>query len=87
MIIVALTTTRRLPEELEAHRSARLDAQGVGLSNFIRETEKLERDPAQRPAADDLGKNVFGNYRGRRDDLSIGRGLILDELLRPKPHR
>ena len=84
-----MTITIRLPEELEAHLRARLDAQGVGLSDFVREAiaEKLEREPAQRPSAYDLGKEVFGKYGSGRDDLSTGRKLILDEFLRAKHHR
>jgi Arc/MetJ-type ribon-helix-helix transcriptional regulator len=81
--------TVRLPEELEAHLRARLDAQGVGLSDFVREAigDKLEREPEQRPSAYDLGKDVFGKYGSGRDDLSTGRKQTLDEFLRAKHHR
>jgi Arc/MetJ-type ribon-helix-helix transcriptional regulator len=80
-----MAITVRLPEELEAHLRARLDAQGVGLSDFVREAiaEKLEREPP----AHDLGKDVFGKYGSGRDYLSTGRKLILDEFLRAKHHR
>ena len=81
-----MTITIRLPEELEANLRARLDAQGVGLSDFVREAiaEKLEREPAQQPSAYDLGKDVFGKYGSGRDDLT-GRKLILG--LRAQHHR
>jgi Arc/MetJ-type ribon-helix-helix transcriptional regulator len=84
-----MTITIRLPEELEAHLRARLDAQGVGLSDFVRDAiaEKLEREPAQRPSAYDLGKDVFGKCGSGRDNLSADRRVILDEILRAKHHR
>jgi Arc/MetJ-type ribon-helix-helix transcriptional regulator len=84
-----MTITIRLPEDLEADLRARLDAQGVGLSDFVREAivEKLEREPEQRPSAYDLGKNAFGRYGSGRDDLSIHRKAILDEILRDNHHR
>lgn len=50
-------------------------------------TETLEREPAQRPSAYDLGKDVFGKHGSGRDNLSTGRQLILDEFLRAKHHR
>jgi hypothetical protein len=48
------------------------DVRRVGLSDFVREAiaEKLEREPAQRPSAYDLGKDLFGKYGSGRDDLS-----------------
>jgi Arc/MetJ-type ribon-helix-helix transcriptional regulator len=54
----------RLPKELEAKLRLRLDAQGFGLSEFVREAiaEKLDREAAGRPSAYELGRNVFYGF-------------------------
>lgn len=84
-----MTITIRLPEELEAELRTRLDAQGSGLSEFVREAiaEKLDREAAGKPSAYELGKNVFGKHGSGRDDLSTNRRAILGELLRAKHSR
>jgi Arc/MetJ-type ribon-helix-helix transcriptional regulator len=84
-----MTITIRLPEELEAELRTRLDAQGSGLSEFVREAiaEKLDREAAGKPSAYELGKNVFGKHGSGRDDLSTDRKAILGELLRAKHSR
>jgi Arc/MetJ-type ribon-helix-helix transcriptional regulator len=84
-----MTITIRLPEKLEADLRARLDAQGVGVSDFVREAivEKLEREPAKKPTAYDLGKDLFGKHGSGRDDLSTNRKAILGEILRAKHRR
>src|SRR5438105_2868441 len=84
-----MTITIRLPEKLEADLRARLDAQGIGLSDFVRTAiaEKLEREPAEKPSAYDLGKGLFGKHGSGRDDLSSNRKSILAEILRAKHHR
>lgn len=84
-----MTITIRLPEKLEADLRARLDAQGVGVSDFVREAiaEKLEREPAKKPSAYDLGKHLFGKHGSGRDDLSTNRKTILGETLRAKHRR
>jgi Arc/MetJ-type ribon-helix-helix transcriptional regulator len=84
-----MTITIRLPEELEAELRTRLDAQGSGLSKFVREAiaEKLDREAAGKPSAYELGKNVFGKHGSGRDDLSTDRKAILGELLRAKHSR
>ena len=84
-----MTITVRLPEELEAELRTRLDAQGLGLSDFVRTAiaEKLDREAAGQPSVYKLGKNVFGKHGSGRDDLSTNRKAILDELLRAKHPR
>lgn len=84
-----MTITIRLPEELEAELRTRLDAQGSGLSEFVREAiaEKLDREAAGKPSAYELGKNMFGKHASGRDDLSTNRKAILGELLRAKHSR
>jgi len=84
-----MTITIRLPKELEAELRIRLDAQGFGLSEFVREAiaEKLDREAAGRPSAYELGRNVFGKHGSGRDDLSTNRKAILAELLRAKHPR
>jgi Arc/MetJ-type ribon-helix-helix transcriptional regulator len=84
-----MTITIRLPEKLESDLRARLDAQGVGVSDFVREAiaEKLEREPAKKPSAYDLGKHLFGKHGSGRDDLSTNRKAILGEILRAKHRR
>jgi hypothetical protein len=84
-----MTITIRLPVKFEAALRARLDRQGVALSDFVREaiTEKLEREPARTPSAYDLGKDLFGKYGSGRDDLSTNRKALLNEILRAKHRR
>jgi Arc/MetJ-type ribon-helix-helix transcriptional regulator len=84
-----MTITIRLPQKLEAELRARLDTLGVGLSDFVRDAiaEKLEREPAQRPSAYHLGKELFGRHGSGRNDLSTRRKALLDEMLRAKHRR
>jgi Arc/MetJ-type ribon-helix-helix transcriptional regulator len=84
-----MSITIRLPEELEAQLRRLLDAQGFGLSEFVREAiaEKLDREAAGQPSAYELGKNVFGKHGSGRHDLSTNRKAILAEVLRPKHPR
>jgi hypothetical protein len=82
-----MTITLRLPQELEAELRARLDAEGVALSDFVRDAiaEKLQREPG--PSAYDLGKDLFGKHGSGRGDLSTKRKAVFDEALRAKHHR
>lgn len=84
-----MTITVRLPDELEADLRARLDARGVGLSDFVRDAiaEKLEREPAEESSAYELGKHLFGKHGSGRDDLSTNRKAILSDILRAKHRR
>jgi RHH-type rel operon transcriptional repressor/antitoxin RelB len=84
-----MTITIRLPEALEAELRTRLDAQGVGLSEFVREAvaEKLEREVSAKATAYELGKDLFGRYSSGRDDLSTNRKAILNEILSAKHRR
>ena len=84
-----MTITIRLPDKLEADLRARLDVRGGGLSDFVRDAivEKLEREPAEKPSAYDLGKDLFGKHGSGRNDLSANRKAILDEILRAKHRR
>ncbi|HEY2184525.1 MAG TPA: ribbon-helix-helix protein, CopG family [Xanthobacteraceae bacterium] len=84
-----MTITIRLPLKLEADLRARADALGVGVSDFVRDAiaEKLEREPAKKPSAYELGKHLFGKHGSGRSDLSTNRKAILDEILRAKHHR
>ena len=82
-----MTITIRLPMKVEADLRARLDAQGIRLSDFVRDAiaEKLEREPAE--SAYQVGKHLFGKYGSGRHDLSSNRKAILKEILRVKHHR
>jgi len=84
-----MTITVRLPKKLEANLRAWLATQGARLSDFVRDAiaEKLERAPAEKPSAYDLGKRLFGKHGSGRDDLSSNRKAILDEILRAKHRR
>lgn len=84
-----MTITVRLPVEVEADLRARLDRSRAGLSEFIREaiTEKLQREPAAKLSAHEIGKHLFGKHGSGRHDLSTNRRAILDEILRTKHHR
>jgi len=84
-----MTITIRLPKKLEADLRARLEAQGVGLSAFVREAvaEKLDREPVEKPSPYDLGKDLFGKHSSGRNDLSANRKAILGEILRAKHRR
>jgi Arc/MetJ-type ribon-helix-helix transcriptional regulator len=59
-----MTITVHLPEKLEAELRARLEMQGLALSDFVRDAivEKLGREPAEKPSASDLGKHLFGKH-------------------------
>jgi hypothetical protein len=84
-----MTITVRLPVEVETELRARLDRSRAGLSEFVRKAiaEKLEREPAARPSAYEIGKHLFGKHGSGRDDLSTNRKAVLDEILRAKHHR
>jgi Ribbon-helix-helix protein, copG family len=87
--VYAMAITIHLPAELEAHLRRRADAQGAGLSEFVREAiaEKLSREATGQPSDCELGASVFGGYGSGRNDLSTDRKAILDELLRAKHSR
>jgi len=84
-----MTITVRLPVEVEAELRARLDRSRAGLSEFVRDAiaEKLQREPAAKPSAYEIGKDLFGKHGSGRDDLSSNRKAILDEILSAKHHR
>jgi RHH-type rel operon transcriptional repressor/antitoxin RelB len=84
-----MTISIRLPLQLEADLKARADALGVGISDFVRDAiaEKLEREPAAKRSAYEVGKRLFGKHASGRDDLSINRKALLNEILRDKHHR
>ena len=85
-----MTITVRLPQALEAELRTRLDANGVGLSEFVREaiTEKLEREGASKKRTPyEFGRHLFGKYSSGRDDLSANRKAILHEILSAKHRR
>ena len=85
-----MTITVKLPDKLEAELRARVDAQKLELSEFVRQAiaEKLEREPAAmeagRPSAYELGKHLFGRYESERSDLAENYEQILREKLRAK---
>lgn len=86
-----MTITVRLPDKLEAELRAHLDAEGVGVSEFVRQAiaEKLEKTSVAkpRPTAYDLGKHLFGQRGSGRTDLSENAEQILRERLRAKHDR
>jgi Arc/MetJ-type ribon-helix-helix transcriptional regulator len=84
-----MTITVRLPNQLEEELRVRLEAQGLELSEFVREAiaEKLERDASGPSSAYETGKDLFGRHGSGRGDLSTNRKALLDELLRAKHHR
>jgi Arc/MetJ-type ribon-helix-helix transcriptional regulator len=84
-----MTITIRLSEKLEADLRARIEMQGVGLSDFVRDAiaEKLERETTEKLSPYELGKDLFGRHGSGRNDLSSGRKAILNEVLRGKHRR
>jgi Arc/MetJ-type ribon-helix-helix transcriptional regulator len=84
-----MTISIRLPVQLEADLRARADALGVAVSDFVRDAivEKLERAPAAKKSAYELGRHLFGKHGSGRDDLSTDRKAILNEILRAKHRR
>ena len=86
---ITMTITVRVPMKLEADLRARLDRQGVRLSDFVRDAiaEKLERESAQNPSPYDLGKNLFGRYGSGRHHRSSNRKAILNGMLGTKHRR
>lgn len=86
-----MTITVKLPDKLEAELRARVDAQKLELTEFVRQAiaEKLEREPeqsggAQRPSAYDLGKHAFGKFESDRSDLAENYEQILRDKLHAK---
>lgn len=81
-----MTITVCLPEKLEAELRARLDAEGIEVSEFVRQAiaEKLEKSGAvpAKPTAFELGKHVFGKRGSGHGDLSENTEAILKERLR-----
>ena len=84
-----MTITIRLPTKLEANLRIRLGTRRASLSQFVREAiaEKLEREPAKKLSAYDLGKHLFGRHGSGRRDLSGNRKAIMNEILRAKHRR
>jgi Arc/MetJ-type ribon-helix-helix transcriptional regulator len=84
-----MTITVRLPVEVETELRARLDGSRAGLSEFVRKAiaEKLQREPAGKRSAYEIGKHLFGKHGSGRDDLSTNRKAILDEILRIRHNR
>lgn len=78
----------RLDKNLEAALRRRLQADGVSLSDFIREAirDKLAQAEA-RLSPYELGKHLFGRYGSGRDDLSVKRKALLREKLNAKHRR
>jgi hypothetical protein len=84
-----MTITVRLPATLEADLRVYLGKRGMNLSVFVRDAivEKLERERADKPSAYALGKDLFGKYGSGRRELSSGRKVMLNEMLRASRHR
>ena len=84
-----MTITIRLPTKLEADLRAKLERQGVALSDFVRDAiaEQLQREPDQFPSAYELGRDLFGKHGSGRKDLSANRKTVLSEILRDKHRR
>jgi len=83
-----MTLTVRLPEDLDEQLRSRASSQGVKVSDFVRAAiaEKLEREPAKKLSAYELGKDVFGCYDGP-EDLSTNRKAYIAEYLDAKHAR
>ena len=81
--------TIRLPTRLAADLRTHLGARRSRLSDFVRDAiaEKLEREPAGKLSAYDLGKHLFGKYGSGRRDLSSNRKAILNEALAVRHRR
>ncbi|MBJ6611998.1 MAG: ribbon-helix-helix protein, CopG family [Candidatus Thiothrix moscowensis] len=78
----------RLDKTLEESLRRRLQADGISLSDFIREAirDKLSKEDAK-PSPYALGQHLFGRYGSGRDDLSTNRKALLREKLNAKHRR
>jgi len=68
-----MTITVRLPHDIEAKLRARLEAESLALSDFVREAivEKLEREGvAVKPSAYELWKQHFTGWGSGETDRS-----------------
>lgn len=77
----------RLDQELETELRLRLQREGVGLSEFVRDAikEKLSKTPpANTPY--ELGKSLFGRYASGETQLSQQRKTRIREKIHAK-HR
>jgi len=80
--------TVRLRPEQEEQLRLRLAADGLPLSDFVRDAidEKLTREVANRPSPYELGKHLFGKYSSGKDDLGLNHSKYLREKIRAR-HR
>lgn len=80
-----MTLSIRLDKNLEQSLRQRLQAEGISLSDFIRDAirDKLAQDEKNLdPYA--LGQDLFGRYGSGRDDLSTNRKALLKKKLHEK---
>ena len=84
-----MTITVRLPKDLEAKLRTKLEADDARLSDFLRDAiaEKLEREPAAKPSAFELGRHLFGKYGSGHGSLAEDHEKLLREKLRAKHRR
>jgi len=86
-----MTLTVRLPADLDEQLRSRAASQGVKVSDFVRTAiaEKLEREPARKLSAYELGKDVFGCYElgGPDDSTRARRKALIGEAIDAKHAR
>ncbi len=77
----------RLESELETELRLRLQHEGIGLSEFVRDAirEKLAKT-AQANSPYELGRNLFGRYASGDTHRSYRRKTLLREKIHAK-HR
>ena len=84
-----MTITVRLPLEIESELRALLEAEGVGLSEFVRQAimDKMQSKRLKKLTPYELGKEVFGKYSSDRSDRSVTRKQGLREAVSAKYRR
>jgi Arc/MetJ-type ribon-helix-helix transcriptional regulator len=83
-----MIVTVRLDEDAEAKLRRLVKRNGGSLSAFVRAAiaEKLERE-AEKPTPYELGKHLFGRYRGGPPDLAENHKKYFKERMRAKHRR
>jgi Arc/MetJ-type ribon-helix-helix transcriptional regulator len=79
----------RIDPETETALRRRLSAEGVSLSDFVREAirEKLEKDEHGQATPFTVGEPLFGRYASGEQDRSVRRKALIRERVHAKRRR
>ena len=85
-----MTISVRLPRQVETELRAHLEAEGIGLSEFVRQAiiDKMQNNrTGSKLSAYELGKDVFGKHGSGQSDRSVTRKQGLREAVSAKYRR